>query len=120
MTNTETLAISKLLEAHLTCWNNQDARGIASLYTENGNTVGFDGSQMNGRLQIETDLCPFLQSHKTARYVWKIQEIRFLHPTVALLRAIAGMVPPGKKDLMPERNAVQSLIAVEQSGSWKI
>jgi uncharacterized protein (TIGR02246 family) len=59
-------------------------------------------------------------NHKTAGYVWKIEEIRFLDSTVALLRAIVGMVPPGKKELNPATNAIQSLIAIKQNDIWKI
>jgi len=120
MKTTETSAISNLHESLLTCWNNQDGPGMASLFTDDGNVVGFDGSQMNRQAQIETELSRIFTSHKTARYVWKIQEIRFLSSTVALLRAIVGMVPPDKKNLNPARNAIQSLIATEQSGSWRI
>jgi hypothetical protein len=30
------------------------------------------------------------------------------------------MVPPGEKKVKPERNAVQSLIAVKENETWKI
>jgi hypothetical protein len=30
------------------------------------------------------------------------------------------MVPPGQEDLNPETNAVQSLVAVEEDGTWRI
>jgi hypothetical protein len=30
------------------------------------------------------------------------------------------MVPPGEEKIKPERNAVQSLIAVKENESWKI
>jgi hypothetical protein len=39
---------------------------------------------------------------------------------VVLLRAIVGMVPPGKSELNPATNAVQSLIAVREDGVWRI
>jgi uncharacterized protein (TIGR02246 family) len=38
----------------------------------------------------------------------------------ALLRAIVGMVPPGKNELDPGKNAIQSLIACKQNDRWKI
>jgi len=40
--------IEKLYKELLDFWNRQDAEGMASLFTEDGNIVGFDGSQMNG------------------------------------------------------------------------
>ena len=116
----ETKAIEKLHEELLTYWNNQNASGMASLFTRDANVIGFDGSQMNGQVQIETELKQVFANHKTASYVWKIEEIRFLDDQVALLRAIVGMVPPGKKEINAATNAIQSLIAVKQNDSWKI
>jgi uncharacterized protein (TIGR02246 family) len=116
----ETKAIEKLHEQLLTYWNNQDGAGMASLFTGDANVIGFDGSQMNGQVQIETELKQVFANHKTAGYVWKIEEIRLLDSTVALLRAIVGMVPPGKKELNPATNAIQSLIAIKQNDIWKI
>jgi hypothetical protein len=39
---------------------------------------------------------------------------------VSLLRANAGLIPPGKDDIDPALNAVQSLVAVRKAGAWKI
>jgi uncharacterized protein (TIGR02246 family) len=82
--------------------------------------VGFDGSQINGKLQLELEIGQIFSHHQTASYVGKIREIRFLSPTVVLLRAVAGMVPPGKKDIVPEVNTIQSLIALKENDTWLI
>jgi len=116
----ETKVIETLHRELLTFWNDQNAAGMASLFTEDANVIGFDGSQMNGRSQIENELKQVFANHKTARYVWKIEEIRFIDSQTALLRAIVGMVPPGKKELNPATNAIQSLVACKQSDLWKI
>jgi hypothetical protein len=57
-------------------------------------------------------------NHPTAAYVYKVREARVLDPGTVLLRAVAGMVPPGKKILDPSKNAIQSLVAVEEDGVW--
>ncbi len=36
------------------------------------------------------------------------------------MRAIVGMVPPGKEDLEPALNAVQTLVAARNEGTWQI
>ena len=46
--------------------------------------------------------------------------MRLLSPDVAILRAVAGMVPPGESDINPEVNAVQTLVAVKQQNKWII
>jgi uncharacterized protein (TIGR02246 family) len=56
----------------------------------------------------------------TATYVSKIRGVRFLAPEVAVLRAVVGMIPPGKKDLNPDANAIQTLVATKQEGQWRI
>jgi len=112
--------IEKLHGELLTYWNKQDPQGMASLFTDKGIAIGFDGSEMNGQNQIETEIRQVFTNHKTASYVWKVKEVKFLNSKVALLRAIVGMVPPGKNDINPATNAIQSLIALKQNNNWKI
>jgi len=62
----------------------------------------------------------FFRDHVTAAYVGKIREVRFLTPDVAVLRAVAGMIPPAESDLNPAVNAVQTLVAARRDGRWRI
>lgn len=71
-------------------------------------------------MNIEAELRQVFVHHKTATYVWKVKEVRFLNSEVVLLRAIVGMIPPDKKDINPSTNAVQTLIALKQDNNWKI
>jgi uncharacterized protein (TIGR02246 family) len=103
----------RLLEA----WNQRDAEAFAALFTPAGSCVGFDGSQMNGRRQIAAELSAVFANHQSAAYVAKVREVRSLNGSCALLRAVAGMVPPGKKELNPAVNAIQSLLVV-RDGDW--
>ncbi len=112
--------IEKLHAELLNAWNNQDAGGMASLFSKEANLVGFDGSQINGQADIEPEMRKIFADHKTASYIWKVEEVRFLSPQIALLRAIAGMTPPGKKEINPATNAIQSLIAIMENKTWKI
>jgi uncharacterized protein (TIGR02246 family) len=114
------IIIVELHKKLLTCWNQQDGKGMASLFTDDGSTIGFDGSEINGKTQIELEMQKIFSHHQTADYVWKVREVRFLNADIALLRAVVGMVPPGKNTIMPERNAIQSLIAVKEKDDWQI
>ncbi len=89
-------------------------------FDEACNVVGFDGSLMNGRAEIESELSRIFADHQTAAYVGIIREVRFLSQAVALLRAVAGMVPPGQSDINPAVNTIQSLVAVKREGGWRI
>lgn len=112
--------VEQLHKDLLAAWNQRDAKRFASCFDEDGNVVGFDGSQIDGRDRIETEMGAIFANHPTAAYVGKIREIRFLDPGTVLLRAVVGMVPPGKKTLDPSKNAVQSLVAIEEGGEWRI
>ncbi len=112
--------IAALYHNLLDAWNRRDAAGFAALFAEDGNVVGFDGSLMNGRQEIETTLRAIFKDHLTGRYIGKIREVRFLSPDVAVLRAVSGVVSAGQTDLNPATNAIQSLVAVKQDGQWRI
>lgn len=104
----------------LIAWNKQDSGKMASLFTANGTSIGFDGSQYNGKEDIESEIGKIFSHHQTADYVWKVREVRFLHSEVAILQAVAGMIPSGQKDIIPAANAIQTITAVKESGVWKI
>lgn len=112
--------IEMLYQQLLDSWNRRDAAAMAALFTEDGNTVGFDGSQMNGRVEIEYEIGQIFADHQTAAYVGKVREVRFLTPDVALLRSVAGLVPPGTSEINPAANSVQSLVATRQNGTWRV
>jgi uncharacterized protein (TIGR02246 family) len=102
-------------------WNRRDASAMASLFSAHGNMIGFDGSMANGTAHIKAHLEPIFASHPTPAFIAKVREVRELGAGTALLRAIAGMVPPRRSDISPRFNAVQSMVAAKESGSpWRI
>jgi uncharacterized protein (TIGR02246 family) len=106
----------KLLDS----WGSQNAHDFANLFTNDGNLIGLDGSQANGKKEITSHLTRVFNDHKTASYVSIIKEVRFITDDVAVLRAVAGMVPPGKSDINPEVNAIQTLIAHKEKDQFHI
>lgn len=108
--------------ALLTAWNNRDAAAFAALFTADGHATGFDGSQMNGASAIASELAAIFAGHPTNAYVAKVREIRQLAPTVTLLRAAAGMIPPGSSTPKADVNAIQNVVLVktETDGELRI
>jgi uncharacterized protein (TIGR02246 family) len=104
----------------LGAWNSKSAGDMAALFDADGYIVGFDGSQHIGAENIESEIGSILADHATARYVAKVRAVRLLTPDVAVLRAVAGMVPPGQGDLNPAVNVVQTLVVVKRAGRWRI
>lgn len=113
-------AIEALYHQLLAAWNAHDASAYATCFAEDGYAIGFDGSTMDGRAAIESSLGRIFADHVTARYVAKVRAVRLLAPDVALLRAVAGLVPPGGTDINPAVNAHQTLVATQRDGQWRI
>ena len=107
---------TRLLEA----WDKRNARDYALQFAADGSLVGFDGSQVNGQLEIGAHVTEVFSHHQTPRYVSIVRDVRLLANDAAILLANAGLIPPDKDDIDPSLNAVQSLIAVQKNGSWKI
>jgi uncharacterized protein (TIGR02246 family) len=101
-------------------WNKRSAEAFAAPFAEDGEVIGFDGSQYSGRAEIESNLQQIFANHVTPPYVAKVRRVKFLGAEAAVLRAVAGMVPPGASDLDPKLNAVQSLVAAKLDGKWRI
>ena len=112
--------VRSIYQRLLDAWSRRDAAAYAALFDDGANVVGFDGSQMNGRSEIESTLAGIFAHHQTASYVSIVREVRTLTPEVAILRAVVGMVPPGQTDINPAVNAIQSLVAVKRGGQWRI
>jgi uncharacterized protein (TIGR02246 family) len=116
----EETAIRALYQQLLEAWNARSGETFAAAFAEDGEIIGFDGSQHVGRPAIAADLGKIFADHSTPTYVAKVRGVRFLAPGVALLRAVAGLVPRGQSDLMPQLNALQTMLATRRDGEWRI
>ncbi|MBI1315109.1 SgcJ/EcaC family oxidoreductase [bacterium] len=94
----------------LNAWNRRSADDFAERFGKSGSCIGFDGSMMNGQSEIGSTLSAIFAQHPTASYVAKVREVRPLGAGVTLVRAVAGMIPPGKNEINAAVNAVQSLV----------
>jgi uncharacterized protein (TIGR02246 family) len=111
----------RMLYAHmLEGWNARSGEAFAAPFAEDGEVIGFDGSQQTGRTEITTAMGQIFADHPTGRYVWKVRGVRLITPDVALLRAVAGLVAAGQAQIAPALNAVQTLVASKREGQWRI
>ncbi len=112
---------ARLYRDLLEAWNRRDAAGMAALFAHDGSLVGFDGSQVDGGPPaVAAHLAPIFARHATPAYVGTVREVRTLAPKVSLVRAVAGMVPEGRRDLNPALNTIHTLTAVEAGGTWRV
>jgi len=113
-------AVVALYTRLLDAWNRRDARGFAAQFADDGSTVGYDGSQLDGRTAIAAELERIFADHAPATYVARVRELRTLGAGTVLLRGVAGMVPPNGSAVNPERHAIQSLVVIADSGAPRI
>jgi uncharacterized protein (TIGR02246 family) len=99
-------AYSALLEA----WNARDAERFAACFTADATVIGFDGSMMQGRTDVASQVGAIFASHQTAHYVAQVRAITDLATGVTLLQAGVGMHPADSETLNPKVNALQTLI----------
>jgi uncharacterized protein (TIGR02246 family) len=99
-------------------WNAGDADAMAAAIASDGLVIGFDGSQMFGRDDVARQLGAIFADHETAAYVAKVRSVRPLGSQAALLHAVVGMVPPGGREIMPDGNAIQTLVAERGDDGW--
>ena len=111
--------IRHLYEQILIAWNQQDAAAMAARFDEDGNLVGFDGSQADSCAAIEDHLRAIFADHPTAAYLAKVREIRMLGRDTGILRAVAGMIAPGSNDINPALNTIHTLVAVHNADGWR-
>jgi uncharacterized protein (TIGR02246 family) len=113
-------AVRALYAATIAGWNHHDAAAQAAPFAEDGEVLGFDGSEMAGRADIQRQLAAIFKDHVTAPYTVKVKGVRFLGADVAVLRAMVGMAPNAETPLRPATNAWQTLVAERRGGRWEI
>jgi uncharacterized protein (TIGR02246 family) len=112
--------VRSLYQDWLDSWNGRSAEKMGELMAPQVNMIGFDGSQMNGKEDTVQQISEIFKSFPTGEFTAVVEEIRFIDAQTAVLRALAGIIPRGYKDINPSVNAIQTLIAREHSGKWLI
>ena len=112
--------VETLYEKLIAGWNAHDGEAMAAPLAEDGVIIGFDGSVSSGRQTIGQEMAAIFADHDTGRYAVKVQSVRTLGPQAMIVRAIAGLVPPGKSAINPVTNSHQTVVAEKQDGEWSI
>jgi uncharacterized protein (TIGR02246 family) len=113
------VATRALYDRLIDAWNRRDATDFAGGFAPDGTMIGFDGSLASGP-EIHEHLESVFADHPTAPYVVNVRGLRPLGADAAILRAIAGMVPPGQDSVNPDANAHHTMIAERGDGGWKV
>jgi uncharacterized protein (TIGR02246 family) len=114
-------AVRDLYEELMDGWNRGSGEAFAAAFTADGDLVAFDGTHFEGREEI----APFHQElfdrwMKGSRLVGQVKDVRFLSPDVALIHAVGSTVMRGKSEPSPERDSIQTLVAVRRDDGWRL
>lgn len=114
-------AIRSLYQQLMDGWNTASGDAFAAPFEEDCDLVGFDGTHIKGRQEIASfHQHLFDMFLKGSRLVGKVRSVRFLISNVAVMHAVGGTVMAGQSDLDPERNSIQTLVAVKRNGKWRL
>ena len=110
-------AVRALYQELMHGWNKGSGEAYAAVFAEDGDLIGFDGTHFNGRREIAQSHQPLFETHlKGTRLVGQIAGIRFLSPEVVLMHAVGGTIMRGKSLPSPERDSIQTLVAMKRGG----
>ena len=113
-------AVRALYQALMDAWNEGSGEAYAAVFAEDGDLIGFDGTHFKGRQEIAPFHQRLFETYlKGTRLVGQVTRVRFLSPDVALIHAIGGTVMRGQSQPSPERDSIQTLIAIKRGGEWR-
>lgn len=102
-------------------WNKGSAEAFAASFAVDGHLVAFDGTHFKRRDEIISFHQPLFDKWlKGTRLVGEVESVQFLSPDVALMHALGGTVMRGKSRPAPERDSIQTLVAVQRGGEWHL
>jgi uncharacterized protein (TIGR02246 family) len=113
-------AVRALYGALIDGWNDHDGAAMAATFADDGIVIGFDGSVHSGRTTVGAEMARIFADHETGRYAVKVRDLRAVGSSGMVLRAIAGLVPPGKSTVNPETNSHQTIVAEQRDGRWQV
>jgi uncharacterized protein (TIGR02246 family) len=114
-------AVRALYEQLMAGWNKGSGEAFAAPFAEDGDLIGFDGTHLKGRHEIASFHQPLFDKWlKGTRLVGEVKSVRYLSPDVALMHAVGGTVMRGKSQPSPERDSIQTLVAIKRSGEWRL
>ena len=118
--NPDEVAIRELFGLLLDDWGRGDGEAYGSRFTEDADYVAFDGTRTRGRREISASHQRLFDKFlKGTRLTGRVLSIKFPSPDVALVHATGGTVMRGKTRPSPERDSIQTLVAVREGAEWR-
>jgi uncharacterized protein (TIGR02246 family) len=118
--NPDEAAIRELFGLLLDDWGRGDGEAYGSRFTDDADYVAFDGTRTTGRQEISASHQRLFDKFlKGTRLTGRVLSIKFPSPDVARVHATGGTVMRGKTKPSPERDSIQTLVAVREGAEWR-
>ncbi len=121
MSGGDEAAVREVYRRLMEGWNRGSGEAFAAVFDEDGDQVAFDGTRFRGRREISDFHQELFDKWlKGTRLVGRIESVRFPVPGVAIAHARGGTIMRGKSEPSPERDSIQTLVAVRRDGEWRL
>jgi uncharacterized protein (TIGR02246 family) len=118
--STDEAAVRDLYRQLMDGWNQGSGAAFASVFTKNGDLIGFDGTHLKGREEINSFHQELFDKWlEGTRLVGEVENVTFPAPDVAVVHAVGGTILSGKSTPVPERDSIQMLVATKRDGKWR-
>lgn len=112
--------ISSLFERLLAAWNTGNGEAYGQAFARDADYVTFDGTHLRGRPEIVRVHQQLFDTHlRGSALSGKITSVRFATPDVAIVHATGDTRLAGKSAPSPERQSIQTLVAVHDGNEWR-
>src|SRR5262245_43859488 len=102
-------------------WYQASGEAFAAGWAEDGRQIALAGTYFASRAEIARFHEELFHTHlKGTRLVGRVTGVLFPAPDVAVLHARGSTVMAGAEEATPERDSIQTVVAVRQDGDWKI
>jgi len=114
-------ALRALYIAMMDGWNRGSAEAFAAPFVDDLEFVAFDGTRFRGRSELVRSHEPLFRTHlKGTRLVGDVTDVRFLGHDAAVVHAQGGTIMRGRSTPSPERDSIQTLVAVKRESEWRL
>jgi uncharacterized protein (TIGR02246 family) len=113
--------VHALYQRALDGWNQGSGAAFAAAWAEDGHLIGFDGTHFTSRDEIARFHDSLLQTYlKGTWLVGEVTGVVFPAPDLAVMHARGGTIMRGASTAAPERDSIQTLVAVRRDGEWQL
>jgi uncharacterized protein (TIGR02246 family) len=120
LNQTDEAKIRALFDDLLADWGRGDGEAYGSRFTEDAAYVAFDGTYTRGREEISASHQELFDRFlKGTQLTGRVLSVKFLNPDVALVHATGRTIMRGKSRPSPERDSIQTLVAVREGDEWR-